>query len=126
MRPLRRPWLWLGVWIAMLVAVVVLSLVPPPDLQVPLPDNADKVEHLLAYAALAFAGLQLFGSRAALVWMAIGLVTLGVGLEIAQGALVPAVRRMDWLDAVANTLGVFLGMAPLRTQLATLLLRRGG
>lgn len=126
MRPLRRPRLWLGIWFAMLAAVIVLSLVPPPDMQVPLPDHADKAEHLLAYAALAFAGLQLFGSRAALAWMAVGLVALGVGLELAQGTLVPAVRRMDWLDAVANTVGVMLGVAPLRTRWATLLLRRGG
>lgn len=123
MRPLRRPRLWLGVWIGMLAVVIVLSLVRPPDVQVQLPDNADKVEHLLAYAALALAGLQLFASRSALVWMVFGLVALGVGLEIAQGTLVPAVRSMDWLDAVANTLGVLLGVAPVRTRWATLLLR---
>ena len=128
MRPLRRPRLWLGVWLAMVAAVIALSLIPPPDLQVRLPRNADKVEHLLAYAALAFFALQLFVSRRMLVGVACGLIALGVGLEILQGSLVPDVRSMDWQDAVANTLGVLLGFAPARTRLATVLLRweRGG
>lgn len=129
MRPLRRPRLWLGVWLAMVAAVIALSLIPPPDLQVRLPRNADKVEHLLAYGALAFFALQLFVSRRLLVGVACCLIALGVGLEIAQGSLVPDVRSMDWQDAVANTLGVLLGFAPARTRLATVLLRwerRGG
>ena len=123
MRELQRPRLWLGLWIAMLVVVVVVSLVQPPDLQVRLPRHADKIEHLLAYAALAFAGLQLFASRPALVAVACGLVTLGIGLEVAQGLLVPAVRSMDWRDAVANSLGVAFGLAPARTRMAVLLQR---
>lgn len=110
----------------MLAAVIVLSLIPPPDLQVRLPRNADKVEHLLAYAALAFGALQLFARRRVLAAVACGLVVLGVGLEIAQGWLVPEVRSRDMLDAVANTLGVLLGFAPVRTRFATVLLRRGG
>ena len=126
MRVLRRPRLWLGIWLVLVGVVIVLSLIPPPDLPVPLPRHADKIEHLLGYAALAFAGLQLFAARSALVTVACGLVVLGVGLEVAQGLLVPTVRSMDWRDAVANTLGVLLGFAPARTRLATLLLRRGG
>lgn len=123
MRALRRPRLWLGVWIVMLIAVIVLSLIPPPDLQTQLPRNIDKVEHLLAYAALAFVALQLFANARVLAIVAIGLIALGIGLEIAQGSLVPHVRTMDWHDAVANTLGVLLGFAPARTRLATLLQR---
>ena len=126
MRALRRPRLWLGVWIALVIAVIALSLIPPPDLQVRLPRNVDKVEHLLGYALLAFVALQLFAARRVLVGVACGLIVLGVGLEIAQGWLVPAVRSMDWRDAVANTLGVLLGFAPARTRWATLLLRHGG
>lgn len=123
LRPLRRPRLWLGVWVAMVVAVIVLSLVPPPDVTLELPRHADKVEHLVAYAALAFFALQVFASRVALVWVGVGLIALGVGLEVAQGTLFAAVRMMDWRDAVANSIGVLLGFAPARTRWATLLLR---
>lgn len=126
MRALRWPRWWLGAWIALVLAVIVLSLIPPPDMQVQLPRNIDKVEHMLGYALLAFAALQLFAAPRVLVGIACGLVALGVGLEIAQGMLVPEVRTMDWHDAVANTFGVLLGFAPARTRLATLLLRRGG
>ena len=44
MRELQRPRLWLGLWIAMLVAVVVVSLVQPPDLQVRL-QHLDQAGH---------------------------------------------------------------------------------
>ena len=45
-KPLRRPWLWLGLWIGAIIGVVVLSLAPPP--QMDLPSGADKVEHFIA------------------------------------------------------------------------------
>ena len=129
MRALRRPRLWLSVWLGMVLAVIVLSLVPPPAVAMELPKNSDKVEHLLAYAALGFAGLQVFSGRAALAALGLGLIALGVGLEVAQGVLVPAIRQMDWQDAVANACGVLLGLAPARTRAATWLqrweLRRG-
>lgn len=123
MRALRRPRLWLAVWLGMVAMVIVLSLVPPPDMAMTLPKNSDKVEHLLAYAALAFAGLQVFCGRRALWVLGVSLVALGVGLEVAQGVLVPAIRQMDWHDAVANACGVLLGLAPARTRAATWLLR---
>lgn len=116
MRPLRWSRLWLGVWIAALAVVVVLSLVPPPAMAVQLPRHADKVEHFLAYAALAAMAVQLFASRAMLLWAAIGLATLGIVLEVAQGQLVPEIRQADWRDAVANTLGVIAGFSLLRTR----------
>lgn len=123
LRPLRRPRLWLAAWVAMVLAVIVLSLVPPPDVTLQLPRHADKVEHLLAYAALAFGALQLFASRLMLAWVGVGLVLLGIGLEVAQGTLFSAVRMMDWRDALANAAGVGLGLAPFRTRGATMLLR---
>lgn len=129
MRDLRRPRLWLALWLGMVAVVIVLSLVPPPAVTLELPRNSDKVEHLLAYAALAFAGLQLFAGRRALLVLGVVLVALGVGLEFAQGWLVPDIRQMDWQDAVANACGVLVGLAPARTRAATWLLRwerRGG
>lgn len=123
MRPLVRPRLWLWLWIAAILVVVVLSLIALPPLPFDPPRNFDKLEHLLSYAALAFGAVQLFARRSALVFAAAGLVALGIALELAQGWLVPSLRQMDAADALANTLGVALGIACAATPLAHVLQR---
>ena len=121
MKPFRHPRLWLGLWALAVAVVIAVCLMPPPPLP-PLPDNSDKVEHLLAYFVLAACVVQLFASRRALLAAAVGLVVLGIGIEIAQG-LLTTTRAADPRDAVANTLGVVLGMATALTPWRDLLLR---
>ena len=121
MKPFRHPRLWLGLWALAIAVVIAVCLMPPPPLP-PLPDNSDKVEHLLAYFVLAACVVQLFASRRALLLAAVGLVVLGIGIEIAQG-LLTTTRAADPRDAVANTLGVVLGMATVLTPWRDLLLR---
>ena len=123
LKPLRRPWLWLGLWIGAIVGVVVLSLVPPP--QMDLPSGADKVEHFIAYFLLAASAVQLFASARALVWIGLAIVALGVGLEFAQD-LATTTRTMDQGDAWADLLGVLAGMATRFTPLRDVLLRLEG
>ncbi len=94
---------------------------PPPALP-PLPDNSDKIEHFASYFLLAFGAVQLFAGRRALLAAALGLVVLGIGIEFAQGALTSD-RSADPYDALANTVGVVLGMAMLLTRWRDLLLR---
>jgi VanZ family protein len=120
LKPLRRPRLWLGLWIAAIVALVVVCLIPLGSLP-PLPDNSDKVEHLLGYFMLSAAAVQLFAGRRALSLAAVGLIALGIGIEIAQGCT--AYRSSDPADALANTLGVLLGMVTATTPWRDLLLR---
>ena len=107
LKPLRRPWLWAGLWWLAVLVVVVLSLVPPPPME--LPRHGDKVEHLLAYALLAAAAVQVWRPGRPLLLAGLGLVLMGVLLEFAQGALT-ATRQADPFDALANTLGVALGL----------------
>ena len=105
----------------MVAAVIVGSMLPAlllPDL----PPGSDKLEHLLGYAILAAAAAQVFATRAALLRAGLGLIALGVGIEIMQGAMTTS-RLMDAWDAVANTLGVLLGLASAATPLRDLLLR---
>ena len=105
----------------MVAAVIAGSMVPAlllPDL----PPGSDKLEHLLGYAILAAAAVQVFATRAALLRAAIGLIALGVGIEIAQGMLTTS-RAMDAWDAVANTLGVVAGTATVLTPLRDAWLR---
>lgn len=118
-KPLRWPRFWLGAWLVMVLGLIVVCLVPLQGLP-PMPDNSDKVEHLLGYFVLAAAAVQLF-TRASLSWVATGLVLLGIGIEIAQGQT--AYRSADPYDALFNALGVALGMATALTPWRDLLLR---
>ncbi len=120
-KPLRHPRLWLGLWWLALLLVVVACLVPLRDLP-PLPPGGDKIEHFLAWFLLAAGAVQLFRGRRALWRAAIGLVLLGVAVEIAQGAFT-STRSMDPMDALADALGVLLGSATALTPLRDLLLR---
>ncbi|WP_394003077.1 VanZ family protein [Luteimonas sp. WGS1318] len=119
-KPLRRPVLWGGLWIAAIAVVVVLSLAP----SVPMPDvpDGDKLGHFLAYFALAAAAVQLYARWPALLGAGIGLVLLGIGLEYAQGALT-ATRMQDGADAFANTLGVIVGLSTRLTPFRDVLLQ---
>ena len=123
MRALRWPRLWLGLWLLAVAGVIVLSLVPPPPLPLEPPKDFDKLMHAFAYFVLAFGAVQLFDRGRTLVWAALGLIVLGVLLEWAQGTLAPDVRMADPWDALANTVGVLLGMAVLVTPVRGCLLR---
>lgn len=100
--------------------VVVTSLLPAPDL----PDLhvGDKIEHFTAYALLAAGAVQLYARRMSWFVVCIALALLGIGLEFAQGALTTT-RQMDAADALANSLGVLIGLATAFTPLRDVLLR---
>ncbi len=115
--------LWASLWWLAVLGLVVVCLVPPPPLA--LPAGSDKVEHFLAYFILAASGVQLYRRGRPLLWMGLGLVLLGIGIEFAQGALT-ATRVADPLDAAANTIGVMVGMATVLTPLRDLLLHLRG
>jgi VanZ family protein len=121
LKPFRRPWLWLGVWLAGVLAVVALSLMPPAPLP-ELPSGGDKVEHFLAYCLLAMGAVHLFALRGLWLLVCAGLVAMGIGLEYAQGAYT-VTRMQDPFDALANTLGVAAGLATALTPLRDAWLR---
>ena len=124
LKPLRHPRWGVGVWLAAVLATVVASLLPVFLLPV-VPPGGDKLEHFGGYALLAAAAVQLFAGKRALRNAALGLVALGIALEIAQGAFTTT-RQMDVVDAIANTCGVAGGMAIALTPLRDLLLRLRG
>ena len=101
--------------------VVVLSLMPVPDLG-DLPSGSDKLEHFLVYSLLAAGAVQLYPRWSSLLSVGVALVLMGIGLEYAQGALTEH-RMMDRLDALANTLGVIAGLGTQLTPWRDLLLR---
>jgi VanZ family protein len=121
LKPLRRPRLWLSLWCVAIAAVIVGSLLPAMDLP-PVPAGADKLEHFAGYGVLAVIAVQLFATRTALWRAGVGLVALGIVLEILQYVLT-STRMMDGWDALANSLGVLMGLATALTPLRDLLLR---
>lgn len=123
LKPLRFPRVWLGLWWLAIAVTIVVCLIPPPPLA--LPQNSDKVEHFLAYFLLASAAVQIYRTRAALLWAGAGLVLLGVGIEFLQGALTTD-RMADPMDALANSVGVVAGMAVVLTPMRDLLMRLKG
>ena len=120
LKPLRRQKFWLLLWCTAVLAVIVVCLIPPPPLA--LPQNSDKVEHFLAYFLLAGSAVQLFATRRALCVVTLGLVMMGVGIEWLQGALTET-RMADPMDALANSIGVLVGMLTAFTPARDLLLR---
>lgn len=120
LRDLRWAWLWVALWALMIGAVIAGSLLPPPE-QLPLIRNGDKLLHGLAYALLMAWAVQLFAGTRAQSVCAVGLIGLGVALEVAQGHT--ATRSTDSWDVLANSVGVLLGLATAATPLAHGLVR---
>jgi VanZ family protein len=115
LRELSCPRVWLALWIAAIVAAIVLSLAPVPRIDLPI-DHFDKLEHAGGYALLAAFAAMLFKERRALLMAMLGLLGLGLLMELVQ-AMIPW-RTGDPLDVLANTAGILLGAGVAATPLA--------
>jgi VanZ family protein len=119
MRVFLKPKIWLGIWLFGWLLCIALSLITPPNLGIDV-DNSDKIGHFLAYGTLAAWAVMIFQQKRAWLLSAISLVCLGIVMEFMQGYFTSN-RMMDWHDAVANTVGVGLGMCmgllPINTAL---------
>ncbi|MFO1400499.1 MAG: hypothetical protein U1F06_10460 [Steroidobacteraceae bacterium] len=98
--------LWYALGVLLTTVIVVTSLVPTRDL--PALRLSDKIEHALAFSALAlwFGGLlpqRRYG------WLALALLALGGGIEIAQG-LMGLGRLADVRDLIADAWGIAFGL----------------
>ena len=121
LKPLRHPRAWLALWWLAVVLVFAACLVPARDLP-SVPRGFDKVEHFLAFFLLAASAVQLYATRRALWRAALGLLALGVAIELAQFAFTRS-RSMDPADVLADALGVAAGFSIALTPLRDLLLR---
>lgn len=122
LRAFHRPRLWLGLWGLMIATVAIGSLLPSAALPgLPFP-GADKLQHLLGYAALSGYAVMLFADRRGQRRAVVGLVLLGLAIESAQWGLTDS-RTADPLDLLANLAGVVSGHALRATRAAGLLQR---
>jgi VanZ family protein len=100
---IRRVWRAIGFGLVMLV--IWLSLTPHP-IEIPV-EQGDKLGHIAAYATLMFWFAQLDTRHRMRVAYAIGFVTLGVALEVAQR--LTDYRTFEVADMGADAVGVLFG-----------------
>jgi VanZ family protein len=120
LKPLRRGRTWLALWLLAIVVLVVVCLLPGSDL--PQLSVSDKLEHALAFLLLSSAAVQLFLRGKPLAIVVLGLLALGVAIELAQ-ALLTTSRMMEAGDVVADAVGVAIGIVSAWTPLRDVLLR---
>lgn len=93
-------------WCA-LATVVVLSLLPVPMLP-PVFNFWDKAQHALGFFGLTLLALLAYPDKSQRQ-LAVGLLLAGGFIELAQSA--SGWRRGDWLDFVADAVGVVMAVA---------------
>jgi VanZ family protein len=100
----RIQFIWkLCFWTLVLITLW-LSLIPAE--QVPSAFHFwDKAQHAFGFAGLAFLGLMAYPGR--IVRLALGLMLLGAGIEVAQWST--GWRQGDWQDWVADCVGLLMG-----------------
>lgn len=121
MRDFGKPKLWLGIWIFGWALCIFLSLGPPPPIPSSVPDG-DKIGHALAYAVLSAWAVMIFRTRRAWLQSAAALMGLGIAIEFAQGALT-TYRSADPYDALADAVGIALGLGIALTPASAFLLK---
>jgi len=100
-RPLR-----LAVFSGAVAVILYLTLAPTQDV----PGSGvvwDKAAHAIAFGLLTIIGLLMSTHRR---WTVVGCVwALSAGIEVAQ-ALMPYGRQGDWIDLLADTIGIVLAV----------------
>ncbi|HSW02925.1 VanZ family protein [Aquabacterium sp.] len=98
----QRTW-WRWAFAACVVAVLILALMPPAAI-VP-PTGWDKLNHAAAFMVLTLMGSLAYPQHQQRVLL--GLLAYGAQIELLQGFT--GYRTAEWLDALADGVGVLLG-----------------
>lgn len=100
---LRSKQVGISATLVLALIVALLTLTPAPAVG---PVGADKIYHLIAFAALAFP-LSFVRPKAS-VWIVVGVIAYGAGIELIQ----PYVgRSAEWGDLFADVAGAMIGGA---------------
>lgn len=108
-----------SVFIAVSITVLILvtSLINPKSINVTSIHISDKILHLVSYAVLMNAWLMAFvkWKKAENQWTLFLILTLfGIIIEVIQGEFTNT-RTPDVKDALANTIGLLMGLAIFKT-----------
>ncbi|RKZ57858.1 MAG: VanZ family protein [Candidatus Parabeggiatoa sp. nov. 2] len=116
---LRFKKLWLTIGWSLVIAVIALSLMPPPPPMISSFDFGDKIGHFIAYFVLMGWFAQIYHAPRQRLYCMIGFLLLGGLLEVLQG--LGETRQADWADALANSIGVLVAWQLTKTRLAYVL-----
>ena len=98
--------IWKLILLLLVIAVGYLALTPAPPASID--TGWDKLNHVLAFTALAFSGyLGLPASRGRRILLLLALLGLGGAIEILQ-LFVPG-RASEWGDLFADSIGIACG-----------------
>lgn len=105
MNPTRLDGYWKAAGWLLVLAIIAVSLMPaPPHLNV---EQGDKLGHFAAYGLVTLWFAQPYTALRQRIWLALGMVALGIGLEYAQRAT--GYRSFEVADMAADALGVAIG-----------------
>ena len=108
--------IWTGIGYALLVAVAVLSLIPGPEV-----GDSDKLLHFLTYMLLS-GWFSLIVKYPRSLWLVlVGLISFGLLMEYLQG--LTSYRMQDIDDAMANSLGVMVGIVSRYSALREMMMK---
>ena len=100
----KRLALWAAIAFLIVGLILYCSLTPnPPDL----PGNSDKYGHVAGYGLLMFWLMQQYKSSRSRAAIGVGLMLLGIGLEVLQA--LGGYRNFERADMLADGIGVTLG-----------------
>lgn len=106
---------WRPLLLALLVAISYLALSPAPPQSVG--SSWDKLNHTMAFASLAFCGFWSFSTwRARCLGLPLALLAYGGAIELLQ-LQIPQ-RDGEWVDLLADGLGIAIGLGLAATLLA--------
>jgi len=112
---LKKISLWFGYLLVVFLVYVCLTPDPPDTPSVAF---GDKIAHFSSYALLFLWFAQIY-QRPFQTKVAIYLVLLGIGIEVAQGFT--AYRVFEYADMLANSVGVIIGWVIAATPAASML-----
>jgi hypothetical protein len=118
MKVLRYLNIWLMLGWAQVCLIILLSLIPSP-VELPGLIGMDKLIHLFAYAFVMLWFGLCYTPCGAYNRLGIGLVLMGILLELIQG--ITGYRSMSYLDMTANFLGVASGWLLAKTRFSAAL-----
>ncbi|RFS15367.1 VanZ family protein [Emticicia sp. C21] len=97
-------------YLAFTISLVIFVLCSFPSTHLPVaPSLNDKAEHFLAFAAWAFCWQGAFGKYTQTILLGF---LYGILIEFWQAILPESFHRnFDWYDAVADSIGVLIGVA---------------
>lgn len=111
MLPLRFAFRWRVAGVLLLIAVFVGTLVPAfwfrGDLSLQILIDSDKLAHFLTFLLLT---VWFSGQYSARSWwrIALGLLIFGIAIELCQR--LTSYRSAEWLDLIADIVGIAVGL----------------